>query len=389
MAHCHQCGEELDEGARFCAECGAPVEALGVGEGAGAAAVEPADATDAAAAPAAAVRAAAAPRGDGRSAGAERPRRSTPAPASANPSRTVAMGRQPEPSAAPADATRVLRSRPSAGSPVGSVRPVTAPVAVGSGSTRRMPPVATPQARPAGSHRPVTYSARNTVRKSRVPLVAGIVIAALLVGAGAFAAITVANRADGGPDAPATSFLPGEKAADAPAPAQTAPEPEEERDPATPEKLPAAEVDPQAAATLGGFYDGLSAVDRKVSAAAQEFNGLYISGSLEEREAALGRCEELRADIAEARDEVVALGIPAESPYHGCAEDIAALYEDLYQRIDVIVKSWEIDVGFDDPTGHSDEICAPMAAANEGGVSKYLKDYQERYPGADPAKVQG
>lgn len=386
MAYCPQCGEALDEGARFCAECGASVASAKASRGAEAAGVpaprradacsdEAAEERAARPAKAASASAPAVLRASGRARSAGEARRA--------PEGTAVMPRVPDAAERAADATRAMDAL----APAGGVRPVTGPVAVGSGASRHRPPVAVPQASPVGSRRPVTYSARNTVRKSRVPLVLGLVVAAVLVGVGGFAAVTAANRADEGADAPATSFLPGDEAADAPAHAAPSPEPEAPREPATAERLPAAEADPQAAASLTSFYGGLPALDAKVGEAAQEFNGLYLSGSPEERRAALDRCEELRADIAEARDEVRALGIPDASPYHGCAEDIASLYEDLYQRIDVIIRSWEIDVGFDDPAGHSDEICAPMAAANEGGVSRYLRDYQERYPGADPAKV--
>lgn len=376
MAYCPQCGEALDEGARFCAECGAPVEGARPAPGGADAGAVAGDAAPAApGAPAATAAMPAAPR----DAAPARPDATAAAPDA-----TAAM-----PPAAGADAARraadAARAMDALGGGAGGVRPVTGPVSVGSGSTRRMPAVATPQARPVGSRRPVTYSARNTVRRSRVPLVVGIVVAALLVGAGAFAVVTWANRDHAGGGAAGTSFL-SDGAADAPAPPAPDPEPADGRAPATAERLPGAQDDAQAA--LAAYYGELPGLDGRVSAAAQEFNGLYVSGSLEERRAALGRCEALRADIAEARDEVAALGIPADSPYRGCAADIAALYEDLWQRIDVIVRSWEVDVGFEDPAGHSDEICAPMAAANEGGVNRYLRDYQERYPGADPARVE-
>lgn len=361
MARCARCGEVLDEGARFCAECGAPVERAE----------------------------AAAPQGEGTA-------------ATADVDRTAALPECPPAhvGGATAQADRTPRRAPSTGGDVpqadrtavipgretarGGVRPVTEPVAVGSGATRHMPPVARPVARGAGSAQPVTYSARNTVTRTRIPLVVGLLVSAALVAGGAYLAVTVANRdADAPATASGTGFLPGEGADDAPAPVQAAPEPQEERTPKTAERIAGS----QEAASLASFYGQLPALDAKVSQAAQDFNGLYISGSLEERRGALASCEQLRDDIAEARDEVAALGIPDDSPYLACADDIETLFEDLYQRIDVIVRSWEIDVGFEDPAGHGDEICAPMAEANVGGVNRYLKDYQERYPGADPAKV--
>ena len=64
--------------------------------------------------------------------------------------------------------------------------------------------------------------------------------------------------------------------------------------------MPAAEADPQAAASLTSFYGGLPALDAKVGEAAQEFNGLYLSGSPEERRAGRGGCEEGRAPHAPA-----------------------------------------------------------------------------------------
>lgn len=132
------------------------------------------------------------------------------------------------------------------------------------------------------------------------------------------------------------------------------------------------------------YYDQLSGLDSQIKTAATNFNNAYLSSSLSVRQAHLDDCRTLRSNISTLMSEVEALRVDSDSPYYTNYSDICTLYDDLYNRIDVIVQAWEIDVSYSNPSAHQDEITAPIARDNVGTVNRYLLDYQDRYPTARP-----
>lgn len=136
---------------------------------------------------------------------------------------------------------------------------------------------------------------------------------------------------------------------------------------------------------LDSSYDGLSSLDSQISDIASTFNSYYMDSSYSTREAYAAEAEALQQEIAEAAAVVDALEVPSTSDYYSTWQNISTLYYCLQQRIDVICEAWDVSLSYEDPSGHDEEILAPIVAArNESGVNQYLAQYDELYPSSEP-----
>lgn len=139
---------------------------------------------------------------------------------------------------------------------------------------------------------------------------------------------------------------------------------------------------------LSSSYDQLAGFDDEIRSCATTFNNTYLSSDLSTRQANANAARDLLDRISNAGAAVDGINVPVASAYAATKAEIATCYDDLENRISVIVQSWDIDLSYSDPRGHEETILAPIEADNVGTVNKYLTDYQQRYPNAKPQPPQ-
>lgn len=140
---------------------------------------------------------------------------------------------------------------------------------------------------------------------------------------------------------------------------------------------------------LGEYYDLLEDLDSQVRACAQAFNGSYLEEDRTTRQNLADVAERTEDAIEQYYDIVEDLDVPASSKNYSSWKDIIALYDDLDHRIDAICDAWEISLKYAKPADHKNEIVAPLSRDNVAGTNdnKYRLDFEERYPGAKPVEV--
>ena len=141
---------------------------------------------------------------------------------------------------------------------------------------------------------------------------------------------------------------------------------------------------------LSSYYGKLSSYDESVRNCATTFNQDYIKDSYSVRDSDKTQAENLRDEIESMYDEVNDMTVDASSKNYNSWKDIITLYDDLFNRIDVICDAWEVSCGYSSPEDHKDEIVAPLARDNISGTNdnKYRVDYEQRYDGAKPVEVE-
>ena len=141
---------------------------------------------------------------------------------------------------------------------------------------------------------------------------------------------------------------------------------------------------------LNSYYGKLSSYDESVRSCATTFNQDYIKDSYSIRDSDKTQAENLRDEIESMYDEVNDMTVDTSSKNYNSWKDIITLYDDLFNRIDVICDAWDVSCDYSSPEDHKDEIVAPLARDNISGTNdnKYRVDYEQRYDGAKPVEVE-
>lgn len=137
--------------------------------------------------------------------------------------------------------------------------------------------------------------------------------------------------------------------------------------------------------TLAGYYDRLGSYDSAISDAAKSFNSNYMSKSSSTRSSYAESASSLQESIAQDYSSLKSLTVPSNSRYSSCYSAMLTCYHDCTQRIGVIVEAWGNSLKYSDPTGHSDEICAPLSRDKSGNSNKYFTEFNQTYPSAKPS----
>ncbi len=143
-------------------------------------------------------------------------------------------------------------------------------------------------------------------------------------------------------------------------------------------------TDEQVFSQLDAAYDRLSSYDERIGDCVEDFNGLFLTRSMDDRTQAKTRAETLLGDLQDELAALEDLKVGASSPYADDAANVIELYGCQAGRVSSLVDAWAEDVKYNVPSEHRDEILAVLAQNNEGGTNKYLTRYDELYPTAKP-----
>ena len=355
---CTQCGKRLDDNEKFCTKCGAPAPV----DMPGTVTLDAAEAAGGVASPA-----------------------SPAEPAADTAKTTVQQPVQP--------AQQTVAQQP-VYQPVGNQSAPT----MDPGTTQRwavagaQPQPVTP---PAPTQQTVTGDAANASKKVNPIIIAVIVIAVAAVIAGVV--IFVVKPFDSADDAQGTKIekvKTDEGSSEEETPVK--------KDPNTGKKIDdgkKADTEKKSASTaaerdtynkLDSYYGKLSSYDQSVRDCATTFNQDYIKDSYSIRNSDKTQAENLRDEIESMYDEVNGMTVDTSSKNYNSWKDIITLYDDLFNRIDVICDAWDVSCDYSSPEDHKDEIVAPLARDNISGTNdnKYRVDYEQRYDGAKPVEVE-
>lgn len=233
---------------------------------------------------------------------------------------------------------------------------------------------------------PKRFSLESGAAPRRAPLIAaGAAVVVLLLAGGVAAAVYFGGW----------SLQRNEPAPEsAPVAQDTAPEASEaaaqDDAPAVSDVSSAALTDAQAYDELAAAYSKLSVYDERIAGDGgliEDFNGLFLASSLDERTRAKDTADKVLSDLQADKDALNALDIDADSPYESQRVDVSKLYEYQIGRVSALTDAWALDVTFETPSEHKDEILAVYTKGSSNGEAKYLTLYDELYSEAKPTAV--
>ncbi len=140
-------------------------------------------------------------------------------------------------------------------------------------------------------------------------------------------------------------------------------------------------------ASLQASYDSCAGFDKRISARAYDFNINCLKPNLATRQSYASKAQALRSEIANFKAQVNGLAVASSSPYYTDWTNMCALAADLYQRIDVICRCWDISVSYgSNPAPYRAQIMQPLydEVGPDGKNNKYKLHYDSLYPKARP-----
>ena len=142
-------------------------------------------------------------------------------------------------------------------------------------------------------------------------------------------------------------------------------------------------------AQLTDLYNQLAGYNDRIGSVAEDFNSTYLSSDLGARQASLANAQALQGEIAAQQATLDAMTLASDTAYQDTLNTMKTLYNDLANRIRVLVDAWNASVSAgDNPAGASDQISLILGADNgEGGVNRYKAEYDALYPTAAPVQV--
>ncbi len=145
-------------------------------------------------------------------------------------------------------------------------------------------------------------------------------------------------------------------------------------------------TDEQIFQTLSSAYDALDSYSDRIVDCVDDFNGLFLARSLDERNAAKEVADKVKSDLEAELAEINDLKVAQSSVYASDVANLAELYECQIGRIASITDAWEVSVQYEIPSQHKEEILSALSANYVDGNNAYLERYDELYPYAKPVE---
>ncbi len=121
--------------------------------------------------------------------------------------------------------------------------------------------------------------------------------------------------------------------------------------------------DPEAFQVLSAVYAEITSYQDALGPVIETFNGQYLNKDFDQRSQASRGAYDLRATIKQTMDELDSLSLPDDTAYAEDVEHLKQLATWMFNRVDVLCKSWDISLAVpqgERPADHQDEILAPL-----------------------------
>ncbi len=135
---------------------------------------------------------------------------------------------------------------------------------------------------------------------------------------------------------------------------------------------------------LNSYYSKLGNYDSQIASAATTFNSNFLKKDMSTRRSYAKEAESILSQVKSDYSALKSLSVSSSSVNYSSYNTMVTCYNDCVQRISVICESWSNSLGYSDPTGHEDAICAPLSRDKVGNSNKYYTEFQENYPNAKP-----
>ncbi|MDO5043355.1 MAG: zinc ribbon domain-containing protein [Slackia sp.] len=136
--------------------------------------------------------------------------------------------------------------------------------------------------------------------------------------------------------------------------------------------------------SLDAAYEKLDVYDERIATCVEEFNANFLANSMEVRAASKDFADKVLTDLENDVKGLESMEIPDESAYAQQVEDVLVLYECQIGRVSAMTNAWALDVTFEKPSEHKDEI---LACYTEGNAKTHLARYDELHASAKPTKA--
>ena len=132
-------------------------------------------------------------------------------------------------------------------------------------------------------------------------------------------------------------------------------------------------------------YDAVVAINDgdRFAEVIDSFNSFYLDPDLEHRTDAATSAYDLRDELQGIIDDLDALQLADDSAYVEDREHVRQLAQWMYERVDVICKSWDVSLAVPEdeyPRDYQDEILAPMQEAGSSALDNYYDHVEEWRP---------
>lgn len=136
--------------------------------------------------------------------------------------------------------------------------------------------------------------------------------------------------------------------------------------------------------SLDAAYGKLSVYDDRIATCVEEFNANFLTNSMDARTASKEFADKVLSDLQEDLKGLEAMHIPPQSAYAEQAKAVAELYECQIGRVSAMTNAWALDVTFEKPSAHKDEI---LAVYTQGKAKEHLARFDELYDASKPSKA--
>ncbi len=135
---------------------------------------------------------------------------------------------------------------------------------------------------------------------------------------------------------------------------------------------------------LNSYYSKLGNYDSQIASCATTFNSNFLKKDMSTRQAYAKEAESVLSQVKSDYSSLKSLSVSSSSANYSSYNTMLTCYNDCVQRISVICESWTNSLGYSDPTGHEDAICAPLSRDKVGDSNKYYTEFKQNYPNAKP-----